>query len=165
MPASARSLRLAAATAAAAAAAAAAAYYIYRKYHSKKGDDKIVLRSAYKPSEYQIETVNLNFILTEEEAVVESKIKFVYDGAAAKPSPLYLDGEELTLRSIAMDGKPLVEGHQFERENHGAPSQHLTILFNAFVMMTLFNEINARKLKGRPRQPASRRLRGMLARH
>ena len=66
---------------------------------------------------------------------------------------------------VDSSGQPLVEGHQFERENHGAPSQHLTILFNAFVMMTLFNEINARKLKGRPRQPASRRLRGMLARH
>ncbi|CAL4064879.1 unnamed protein product [Meganyctiphanes norvegica] len=28
------------------------------------------------------------------------------------------------------------------------PSQHFTIIFNAFVMMTLFNEINARKIHG-----------------
>jgi len=28
------------------------------------------------------------------------------------------------------------------------PSQHFTIVFNAFVMMTLFNEINARKIHG-----------------
>jgi len=28
------------------------------------------------------------------------------------------------------------------------PSQHFTMIFNAFVMMTLFNEINARKLHG-----------------
>nr|XP_045625379.1 plasma membrane calcium-transporting ATPase 2-like isoform X2 [Procambarus clarkii] len=28
------------------------------------------------------------------------------------------------------------------------PSQHFTIIFNVFVMMTLFNEINARKLQG-----------------
>ena len=33
---------------------------------------------------------------------------------------------------VDSSGQPLVEGHQFERENHGAPSQHLTILFNAF---------------------------------
>lgn len=28
------------------------------------------------------------------------------------------------------------------------PTQHFTIIFNAFVMMTLFNEINARKIHG-----------------
>lgn len=28
------------------------------------------------------------------------------------------------------------------------PTQHFTMIFNAFVMMTLFNEINARKIHG-----------------
>jgi Ca2+ transporting ATPase len=28
------------------------------------------------------------------------------------------------------------------------PSQHFTIIFNAFVLMTLFNEINSRKIHG-----------------
>lgn len=28
------------------------------------------------------------------------------------------------------------------------PTQHFTIVFNTFVMMTLFNEINARKIHG-----------------
>lgn len=28
------------------------------------------------------------------------------------------------------------------------PSQHFTVIFNTFVMMTLFNEINARKIHG-----------------
>jgi Ca2+ transporting ATPase len=28
----------------------------------------------------------------------------------------------------------------------GEPSQHFTIIFNAFTIMTLFNEINARKI-------------------
>uniref|UniRef100_A0A8C5QW37 Calcium-transporting ATPase n=1 Tax=Leptobrachium leishanense TaxID=445787 RepID=A0A8C5QW37_9ANUR len=31
---------------------------------------------------------------------------------------------------------------------HAAPSQHYTIVFNTFVMMQLFNEINARKIHG-----------------
>ncbi|XP_076363531.1 plasma membrane calcium-transporting ATPase 2-like isoform X2 [Tachypleus tridentatus] len=31
---------------------------------------------------------------------------------------------------------------------HSPPSQHFTIIFNTFVMMTLFNEINARKIHG-----------------
>ncbi|CAJ0931103.1 unnamed protein product, partial [Mesorhabditis belari] len=33
-------------------------------------------------------------------------------------------------------------------EMHAPPSQHFTIVFNAFVLMTLFNEINARKIHG-----------------
>jgi hypothetical protein len=31
---------------------------------------------------------------------------------------------------------------------YSPPSQHFTIVFNTFVMMTLFNEINARKIHG-----------------
>jgi len=31
---------------------------------------------------------------------------------------------------------------------HSPPSQHFTVIFNTFVMMTLFNEINARKIHG-----------------
>ena len=29
---------------------------------------------------------------------------------------------------------------------HTPPNQHFTIIFNSFVMMTLFNEVNARKI-------------------
>jgi len=35
-----------------------------------------------------------------------------------------------------------------ERGLSAAPNQHFTLIFNAFVMMTLFNEINARKIHG-----------------
>lgn len=31
---------------------------------------------------------------------------------------------------------------------HAPPSQHYTIVFNTFVMMQIFNEINARKIHG-----------------
>ena len=99
-------------SAVAAVAAAAAAYYIYqrRKRSESKG---LVLRSAYQPSPYQIETVNLNFILTEEEAVVKSVLKFAAPSCATTPPPLYLDGEELELRSITMDGKVLSAGRDY----------------------------------------------------
>jgi aminopeptidase N len=98
--------------AAAAAVAAAAAYYLYKRHRakSKVGGDKLVLRSAYTPSPYEVESVALNFVLTEEEAVVESTIKFAARGGSP---PLYLDGEELMLRSIAIDGTPLVEGKDY----------------------------------------------------
>ena len=39
------------------------------------------------------------------------------------------------------------EGTEY-REETGEPSEHHTILFNAFVLMTLANEINCRKLEG-----------------
>jgi magnesium-transporting ATPase (P-type) len=39
------------------------------------------------------------------------------------------------------------QGHLY-LERTAAPSQHYTILFNVFVMMTLFNEVNCRKLEG-----------------
>lgn len=38
-------------------------------------------------------------------------------------------------------------GHASE-EQAGLPTQHFTIIFNTFVMMTLFNEFNARKIHG-----------------
>lgn len=36
----------------------------------------------------------------------------------------------------------------FGRGHGASPTQHLTIVFNTFVMMQLFNEINARKVHG-----------------
>ena len=60
--------------AAAAVAAAAAAYFLYKKRKEAKPDEeKLVQRLDYKPPPFFVETVDLNFILTEEEAVVESK--------------------------------------------------------------------------------------------
>jgi Ca2+ transporting ATPase len=39
-------------------------------------------------------------------------------------------------------------GNQYEKETGGDNSLHYTIIFNSFVWMQLFNEINSRKLKG-----------------
>merc|ERR1719198_856338 len=36
----------------------------------------------------------------------------------------------------------------FHRPHGGAPTQHLTIMFNTFVLMQVFNEINARMVHG-----------------
>lgn len=42
----------------------------------------------------------------------------------------------------------LEEGHAHMQQHAGAPSEHYTLLFNCFVMMTLANEVNCRKLHG-----------------
>lgn len=48
-----------------------------------------------------------------------------------------------------------LSGHRFFDIDSGLgaslnalPSQHFTIIFNTFVMMTLFNEVNSRKIHG-----------------
>ncbi|KAL1507663.1 hypothetical protein AB1Y20_007280 [Prymnesium parvum] len=102
----------------AAAAAAVAAYWAYRKLRSKKAaSDGKVLRSAYAPPPYTIEHVDLDFILTEAEAVVYSTLRVKSNHAAG--GPLYLDGEDLELRSISLDGVPLQEGTGYTRGEEG----------------------------------------------
>ena len=39
-------------------------------------------------------------------------------------------------------------GDQYEKDTDGDNSLHYTIIFNSFVWMQLFNEVNSRKLKG-----------------
>jgi len=45
------------------------------------------------------------------------------------------------------EGNELQAGHIYYIETHN-PSEHYTFIFNAFVWMQLFNEINCRKLHG-----------------
>merc|ERR1719252_527411 len=40
----------------------------------------------------------------------------------------------------------MMQGSRYSKENNNAPSEHYTFIFNVFVYMQLFNEINSRKL-------------------
>jgi aminopeptidase N len=74
----------------------------------------------YRPPDWLIETVELDVSLDPHATTVRAKlrIKPSPDGA---PAPLVLDGEELTLRSLTLDGKPL------PAENFVATPDKLTI--------------------------------------
>jgi aminopeptidase N len=73
---------------------------------------KPTLLSEYRPPDFLIDTVELNFTLGEEETLVESRLKLRRNPAAGAPkAPLRLDGEELTLKSIALDGLPLSDAY------------------------------------------------------
>jgi aminopeptidase N len=63
----------------------------------------------YRPPDWLIETVALDVSLDATATTVRSKltIKPNMDGT---PAPLVLDGEELKLRSLTLDGKPLANG-------------------------------------------------------
>ena len=60
----------------------------------------------YRPPDWLIETVRLDVTLHPTATTVLSKLAVKPNGAGA-PAPLVLDGDELMLRSIRLDGKPL----------------------------------------------------------
>jgi aminopeptidase N len=69
------------------------------------------LLAEYRPPDFVIDTVDLNFALGEDETRVESRLTVRRNPAAGTPqAPLRLDGEELELISIALDGAVLPPG-------------------------------------------------------
>src|ERR1700740_2616573 len=69
---------------------------------------KPTLLAEYRPPDFLIDTVDLDFTLGDEETLVQSRLKLRRNPAAGTPkAPLRLDGEELSLKSIALDGVPL----------------------------------------------------------
>ena len=63
----------------------------------------------YRPPDWLIETVDLDVSLDPTATTVRAKLRVKPNGAGA-PAPLVLDGEELKLHSLALDGRPLPEG-------------------------------------------------------
>jgi aminopeptidase N len=69
---------------------------------------KSILRSAYRPPDYGIDAVDLAFDLGESETFVEARLDVRRRGDAGRDAPpLVLDGEDLELLEIAVDGRPL----------------------------------------------------------
>ncbi len=67
-----------------------------------------VYRKDYKKPDYQIDTVDLDFDLDPEQTIVKSKmaVRSDYD-RSGKVQPLVLNGDELKLNDIKIDGKKL----------------------------------------------------------
>ncbi|TCI03156.1 aminopeptidase N [Corallincola luteus] len=59
----------------------------------------------YRPPNFTISTVELNFVLDESKAIVTNRMQV--SRAGRHNEPLVLDGEGLTLVSLAIDGQPL----------------------------------------------------------
>ena len=74
----------------------------------------------YRPPDWLIETVELDVSLDPTATSVRAKLK-LRPNSAGTPAPLVLDGEELKLRSLALDGKPL------PNESFVATPERLTI--------------------------------------
>jgi aminopeptidase N len=74
----------------------------------------------YRPPDWLIETVDLDVSLHPTAATVKARLR-IKPNAAGTPAPLVLDGEELKLHSLSLDGKPL------GAENFVATPDRLTI--------------------------------------
>jgi aminopeptidase N len=74
----------------------------------------------YKKPDYYFETVDLKFSLGEEKTIVSSKIA-VFPRVEGSTPPLVLDGQDMTLVSVQINGKALKE------EDYHLDARHLTI--------------------------------------
>jgi aminopeptidase N len=73
-------------------------------------EPKTVRLADYQPPDYLVDEVELHFDLTDGHADVHSRLTCRRRPGADAAAPLVLDGEELTLRAIALDGCPLGSG-------------------------------------------------------
>jgi aminopeptidase N len=81
---------------------------------------KPTLLSEYRPPDFVIDEVFLSFSLGEDETIVTSILVLRRNPAAGTPeAPLRLDGEELELVSIGLDGPPL-DAARYRIEPDGA---------------------------------------------
>ena len=67
----------------------------------------------YRPSDYLIPETRLTFRLSPENALVVAELTIERRDGVAKNAPLVLDGDELTLKSIRIDGAP-ISASQYE---------------------------------------------------
>ncbi|MHC9510762.1 aminopeptidase N [Kangiella sp. M94] len=78
-------------------------------------------RKDYKPSAFLIDEVNLNFELFDDHAIVNARLKLRANPDADSSDSLVLDGEELELLEIAIDG------HKLEPAQYETDSEQLTV--------------------------------------
>ncbi|WVZ26360.1 hypothetical protein V8G54_004904 [Vigna mungo] len=81
---------------------------------------KEIFLKDYKMPDYYFDNVDLEFSLGEEKTIVSSKIS-VYPRIEGSSPPLVLDGQDVTLVSVQLNGKALKE------EDYHLDARHLTI--------------------------------------
>ncbi len=80
----------------------------------KESSPRTIYRKDYRPPEFLIDHVELRFELGEESTRVQSKLALRRNGS--RGGPLRLDGSELELVSLALDGEPLAR-HRYRHES------------------------------------------------
>ena len=70
-------------------------------------------RLDYTPPPYVIDKISLDFNINEDETLVTATLQVLPGTAAGENVPMDLDGEDVALRSIEIDGTPLAEGTDY----------------------------------------------------
>ncbi len=87
----------------------------------KTEEPRTIRLKDYEPPAYWVDAVSLDFTLDPEKTRVKAKMEFSRRNGVAASAPLQLDGEELTLISVALDGEAL------SPERYEANEEGLTI--------------------------------------
>ena len=103
-----------------------------------KAQTPITIRlQDYQPTDYGIDTIQLDFDLQEDATRVRSAMTIQRRGDTGAQAPLVLHGEKLKLIAIAIDGEPLNDG------DYSVDEEHLTIhSVPEFFILELETEIN-----------------------
>ncbi|MEH6604111.1 MAG: aminopeptidase N [Pseudomonadales bacterium] len=88
----------------------------------KDAQPKAIYLKDYQPPEYLIDTVDLHFMLADEATLVKSRLQIRRNPLAPESNSLVLDGEQLKLLSLAIDGQDLAA------EDYIVDSSALTIM-------------------------------------
>ncbi|EDN70420.1 conserved hypothetical protein [Beggiatoa sp. PS] len=68
---------------------------------------KTIYLSDYQPPDYQVDSIDLHFELHETKTIVKSKLSIKKRAQGPDTPPLKLNGEELLLNSVALNGTVL----------------------------------------------------------
>ncbi len=89
----------------------------------------------YRPSDYLIETVDLDFALSPDRTLVAATLVMRRASTAAADAPLILDGEEIDLLSVGLDGEPLAPS-QYEAADNKLTIRDLPASFTLTIKNT-----------------------------
>ncbi len=94
---------------------------------------KTLYLKEYRPADFTIESVHIHVDLHEENTVVKTVLSIKRNSLANTPqAPLILNGEDMSLRAVALDG------HRLSPDQFSVDDQHLTIpqVPEAFILET-----------------------------
>ncbi|XP_021754185.1 puromycin-sensitive aminopeptidase-like isoform X1 [Chenopodium quinoa] len=103
---------------------------------------KEIFLKDYKKPAYYFDTVDLKFVLDEDKTHVFSKISVFPAEDASASSPLVLDGSDLKLISVKVDGKKLNEGEFLVDSRHLTLSSPSTGKFTLEIVTEIYPQNN-----------------------
>lgn len=96
----------------------------------------------YRSPDFKIESVDLRVELYEDKAIVHSELKLCRNSSQGRHQrPLVLDGEELKLISIHLDGQPL-QSHQYHLEDNQLTLNDVPDLFSLKTVTEIYPQKN-----------------------